>query len=1191
VQQVKNIKLFVGAGVLLAVVLVGITAAIIPVLVSSDWVKNIVVNKVNSGSTGELSLGDCGIGWSEGLECTAVAYRDAEQGYRLDVARLTSTQGLFSLIMAPKNLGTITADDPVLVLDQAPAESAAADTNAVSQETTEIQETGAQSAQNVGGKDADTGTWFWHKMGGKLLLKRVVVRMKPADKEPSVLLREGFLDLALASNTLNFNFSLKTGAEKSTENGTDNGKGDIKAAGVVKLPSVKGSLMDLLTADMQLTLTDVQTEPFLALAPADGSVPRGQGKLSAELTVKNTEGGNLVVRGPVTLADIDMTGGFLAEDHPRVEQLAFELHLHRDELKNWQFPELKMISDFGTLNLNSSTVEQGFQVRGKGKVELPVLLAQFPHLLKAQENLRLESGLVTVTIDLKKERKNLADKEPEVEKLALKASFLDIQGKGNLKKFTLNGSADLDKAVKEISRIIQFDWDVKGKLKLAVQTEKQAGKQEGKPSGTDGADRYAVSTQIDIADFQFSQQGRTVLPSHQLRFNGKLNTPGTFPEAKADAVDFTFDIASWAGELSGTIDGFYREKGHIMAHYQLNADLLLARVTELLHRYEIVEQETSIAGAMKLRTSGYTEKNRLVLSEFDSRIKDFILYRQGRIFREPDLHLFTTKPAATLNVEDAVRPLEKADSKDIFFAEGGGYNLIDTLNHRLVLRNLTLTSGVADIKAERLFLENWQQKPAPAIKELQVSGSSDLGKLTTLLQQLGVMRPEQKLGGDAVFALDLTEKKEEVEIAGKTNRGNSGTVKLDLERFTYSKVPGKAKGAMKSKAKSGKEKLLIERQKLVFRSHLHGDLMAGDVQFTTFDIESSPLSMQANGELRLSGKERYFSLDGYSTPDLASLVAVLNGMYPLGLAATGKKKEKFSLYYPLSPEEKEKAKINLRFATKLYADSFSKSGIDISELTMDTSMKDGVMTTVLKGALNQGWVQVSPRIDYTRTPPLLTLAKSEQILTDVQLEQALTDGLLKAIHPIFGALATPSGAINARMERFSLPLKEKGLEEINFNLTLDLSGVSLQPKGVLSSILEMAGYADRSLSLKNKNMTCDGAKGKITCTPIKITIADSEMVISGSAGLDGSLDYVVEVPVTRRLLGKKGYEMLKGTTLKVPVRGSREKPVYSRKALMRASSDLLKQAAGQATRNVIQEQVDKVVPDLVPDLLEGLFGK
>ncbi|MCI5209076.1 MAG: hypothetical protein D3910_09845 [Candidatus Electrothrix sp. ATG2] len=277
----------------------------------------------------------------------------------------------------------------------------------------------------------------------------------------------------------------------------------------------------------------------------------------------------------------------------------------------------------------------------------------------------------------------------------------------------------------------------------------------------------------------------------------------------------------------------------------------------------------------------------------------------------------------------------------------------------------------------------------------------------------------------------------------------------------------------------------------------------------------------------MSGKKPHFSLDGHATPDLASLVAILNGMYPLGIEATGKKKEKFNLYYPLAQEEKEKAKINLRFATKVYADSFSKSGIDVSRLTLDTDMKKGVMANVLKGTLNEGWLQLSPRIDYTQTPPLLTMTEGEQILTDVHLEEALTEGVLKAIHPIFGALATPVGVINVRLDRFSLPLAEKGMEKFDFKAFFDLSRVALEPKGVLSNILDMAGYVDRTLTMKKKSITCEGVQGQISCSPIKVTIAGSEMVISGSAGMDGSLNYIVEVPVTKRLLGKKGYALLK----------------------------------------------------------------
>ncbi|RWX46277.1 hypothetical protein VT98_12882 [Candidatus Electrothrix communis] len=214
--------------------------------------------------------------------------------------------------------------------------------------------------------------------------------------------------------------------------------------------------------------------------------------------------------------------------------------------------------------------------------------------------------------------------------------------------------------MQEISRIIQFDWDAGGRLKLDVETTK------------DDEDRYTIQAKVDIADYQFSMKNKKVLPVHQFRFNGKLVAPGHFPEAKAEAADLTFDLSSWAGELKGSLTGVYRDQGQVMAHYQLDSDVLMARVTELLHRFNALEQETSIGGDMKLRTSGYTEKDKLVVSTLDSRIKKFILYRQGKILQDSDFALFTTKPEPTPNVEEAVRPLEKADSKDAFFSRVGG---------------------------------------------------------------------------------------------------------------------------------------------------------------------------------------------------------------------------------------------------------------------------------------------------------------------------------------------------------------------------------------------------------------------------------------------------------------------------------------------------------------------------------------
>jgi len=133
----------------------------------------------------------------------------------------------------------------------------------------------------------------------------------------------------------------------------------------------------------------------------------------------------------------------------------------------------------------------------------------------------------------------------------------------------------------------------------------------------------------------------------------------------------------------------------------------------------------------------------------------------------------------------------------------------------------------------------------------------------------------------------------------------------------------------------------------------------------------------------------------------------------------------------------------------------------------------------------------------------------------------------------------------------------------------------------------MAGLGDEPLTLDQSEIICNATRGRISCTPLKMLVAESEMTLGGSVGFDGSLDYLLEVPVTKKLVGREGYRILQGTTLKVPIRGDRDQAVFDSDALTKAISDLLGQAAGKAAGKVIEQQVDKILPGL----LDGLLGK
>ncbi|MCW5199328.1 hypothetical protein VU05_01110, partial [Desulfobulbus sp. F1] len=208
-----------GAGTLLAVTLFA------PTLLSSGWVRNFALSKLNKSIPGKLAAGSCSIGWQQGLKCTQVTYSDTEQGLHLDLAALKNNKGLWALLTAREELGEILLEEPVLLLTVAPASSKE---QPVSQEKAE--KTAASSAsKTIVQEDADS---FLHKMRGRLIINKAVVKIAQAGQQPEVFLRNGSLKTDTAAGQLNF--------ELTGENGQE---GQVLLTGSAKLPCTNSAIL------------------------------------------------------------------------------------------------------------------------------------------------------------------------------------------------------------------------------------------------------------------------------------------------------------------------------------------------------------------------------------------------------------------------------------------------------------------------------------------------------------------------------------------------------------------------------------------------------------------------------------------------------------------------------------------------------------------------------------------------------------------------------------------------------------------------------------------------------------------------------------------------------------------------------------------------------------------------------------
>ncbi len=88
------------------------------------------------------------------------------------------------------------------------------------------------------------------------------------------------------------------------------------------------------------------------------------------------------------------------------------------------------------------------------------------------------------------------------------------------------------------------------------------------------------------------------------------------------------------------------------------------------------------------------------------------------------------------------------------------------------------------------------------------------------------------------------------------------------------------------------------------------------------------------------------------------------------------------------------------------------------------------------------------------------------------------------------------------------------------------------------------------------------------------------MIIGGWVAFDGAVNYVIEVPVTERLVGTSAARILKGTSIKIPVTGTVDAPRLDTRALQNMLGNLLKGAVSEQAVERVGDFLEKLRQEL-----------
>ncbi len=337
-------------------------------------------------------------------------------------------------------------------------------------------------------------------------------------------------------------------------------------------------------------------------------------------------------------------------------------------------------------------------------------------------------------------------------------------------------------------------------------------------------------------------------------------------------------------------------------------------------------------------------------------------------------------------------------------------------------------------------------------------------------------------------------------------------------------------------------------------------------------VEAGPLTVDAEGRLSDLHGARRLQLEGRTHIDWDAFQSAAGPLGWTDAEVSGQHEGPFQVSLPLAGQLRDQwAELNL--AAVFGAARLAGKGHEALQPTLALQVAQGRLDATLEAGVNDGRLQVAPSIDGLSSPPRLTLPPDTRILQDVRLTDAILDQLLARVHPVLKHSTALGGTLSLEIEQADALLSEDWQTGLNVQSAGSLKGVRLGPKGVLAEIAAALNLGAAELVLPDQTLRVAVRNGRVHPQDLALQLGRQPLRAVGSVGLDGSLDYALEIPVTPELVGRTAFRALEGRVLRIPFHGSAAEPRIDGRALERELRSLL---AAVATETAVESIRDRL---------------
>jgi hypothetical protein len=334
------------------------------------------------------------------------------------------------------------------------------------------------------------------------------------------------------------------------------------------------------------------------------------------------------------------------------------------------------------------------------------------------------------------------------------------------------------------------------------------------------------------------------------------------------------------------------------------------------------------------------------------------------------------------------------------------------------------------------------------------------------------------------------------------------------------------------------------------------------VRFSKFDLSSGLFEVQAQGDVTELATRCVVAAKGKASVDFGAVTQLLMAKGIDEFQMTGRGMREFRFAAPvaggLATVFSEGA-----FTGAAYVGSFKGLGLTAGPADAAFALEKGRLKVAYAPALNGGKLRLVPEVAVERETTAYSLPAQTRLLENVRITQEMVDTLLVNMNPLFKGSKVRNGTVTLDMKSSRLVsgmTPDKGVAADMVVLFKDLD-LALGPQ--LRELLTMLKVKDHTYTVDQLPVHIVVKDGRIHMDPVRMVFDKQPVTFGGWVAFDGTIKYLIEVPLTDRLAGGTGGKLLKGMTIKIPVTGTVDEPRLDTSVLQNTIGSLIQSAVGE----------------------------